>query len=116
MGVETSQKIAKINYHLSLNPHLIMTAKICCILILSFSFLNVSSEKNDCFFEGKTWSTEGQSEIFFDVTWNQCINLFVQNNKTKGFTYYRSNPERLSKVCILFESLKEKHECTTCIS
>ena len=87
-----------------------------CILILSFLLSNVTAKKNDCFLEGKTWSTEGQLEIFFDVTSSQCINLFVQNDDAKGFTYYKSNPDRLSKVCILFESLKEKHECKTCIS
>ena len=50
------------------------------------------------------------------MTWNQCINLFLQNHEAKGFTYYESNHDRLSNVCILFEKLKNKHECKTCIS
>ena len=87
------------------------------LIFLAF-LTNIVISKNDCFLKGRTWSTEGQSDIIFQVTWKECINIFLEDKDAKGFTWYgnRSSLNRFTDVCVLFEKLEGEHSCETCIS
>ena len=65
-----------------------MIIKICQIFVVAIHLMDAASAENNCFLQKRTWSTENQLGIHFEVEWNQCIGIFLQNESAIGFTWY----------------------------
>ena len=86
------------------------------VIFIASNLLSVVSAGNNCFNEGKTWSTDGQLDFIPGVTSVQdCVKMCFENNNCNGYTWYGDVSTRFKNVCALFETLEEEYECSGCI-
>ena len=88
-------------------------------LIIFLIFPNSSSA--DCSISGKTWDNSGELSVIPNIVKHEkCIELCLDTNDCKGYTWFGLNKQRistrLSEICILYKELEGQHECKNCIS
>ena len=91
--------------------------KLIAFYLIATSLVSTIKAKNDCVSEATTWSIEGQLEFLPQVTLQECLDTFLQNQDGQGLTYF-SNHEYSSydNICIIFGILTGERSCTDCLS
>ena len=85
--------------------------------LIAISLVSTIKAKNDCVLEATTWSIEGQLEFLPQVTLQECLDAFLQNQDGQALTYFGNHEHsRFDQVCIIFETLDGERSCTNCIS
>ena len=85
--------------------------------IIAISLVSTIKAKNDCVLEATTWSIEGQLEFLPQVTLQECLDAFLQNQDGQALTYFGNHEHsRFDQVCIIFGKLDGIRSCTDCIS
>ena len=85
--------------------------------LIAISLVSTIKAKNDCVLEATTWSIEGQLEFLPQVTLQECLDAFLQNQDGQALTYFGIHEHsRFDQVCIIFEKLDGERSCTNCIS
>ena len=85
--------------------------------LIAISLVSTIKAKNDCVSEDTTWSIEGQLEFLPQVTLQECLNAFLQNQDRQALTYFGNHENsRFDQVCIIFGKLDGERPCTDCIS
>lgn len=85
------------------------------IFFFSLYLLSIVKASNDCVFEEKTWSTDGQLQIIPHASFEECVNHLVQSQVGKAMTFYGTKT-KFENVCVIFSNLEGEHSCTDCIS
>ena len=87
------------------------------ILALFMSIIFVESKENRCLQEGRTWNTEGQLNFLSNLTFQGCLEVYLESEEAEGFTWFGLDTARkLRNICVTFKQLKGEHSCLNCVS
>jgi len=83
------------------------------IIIISSYYLNIFViAENDCYKKGVTWSEEGQIEVLYAVSPEECLASVIDDPEAKGFSYYYNAHDVDVSICVIFGTLEGETECS----